>query len=73
MDGFHDNIIFKENMRDKDSNIVFNTCIRYNKHSVRTIREVLVDILEIVEINSSCFGIFVSYYIKGKTIIKDIY
>ena len=65
--------MFSLNIRDEDSNVVFNTCIRYNKHSVRTIREVLVDILEIVEIDSSCFDIFAFYYIKGKKIIKDIY
>jgi len=73
MDGFHDNIMFSLNMRDEDSNVVFNTCIRYNKHSVRIVREVLVDILEIVKMNSSYFGIFAFYYITGKTIIKDIY
>ena len=65
--------MFFLNIRDEDSNVVFNTCIRYNKYCVRTIREVLIDILEIVEIDSSCFGIFAFYYIKGKTIIKDIY
>jgi len=65
--------MFSLNIRDEDSNVVFNTCIRYNKYSVRTIREVLIDILEIVEIDSSCFGIFAFYYIKGKIIIKDIY
>jgi len=34
--------MFSLNMRDGDSNVVFNTCIRYNEHSVKTIREVLV-------------------------------
>jgi len=73
VDRFYDDIIFSPNIRDRGNNIIFNTCIRYNEHSVRTIRGILVDIIEIVEMNSSYFSIFVFHYISGKTIGKDIY
>ena len=73
VDRFYDDIIFSLNIRDRGNNIIFNTCIRCNKHSVRAIREILVDIIEIVEINSSCFIIFTFHYISEKTIGKGIY
>ena len=73
MNGFSDNIMFSPNMRDRDNNIIFNTFIRYDEHGVRTIGGALVDILKFVEIGSSCFGIFIFYYIKGKIIRKSVY
>ena len=53
-------------MRDGGSNVVFDTYIRYNEHSVKTIGGALVDILEFVEIGSSCFGIFIFTILKKK-------
>ena len=73
VDRFYNDIIFFLNIRDRGNNIIFNTCIRYNKYSVRTIRGILVDIIEILEMNSSCFIIFTFHYISGKTIGKGIY
>ena len=68
MNDFHNNIVFSPNIRNRGSNVIFDTCIRYNEHGVRTIEEVLIDILEFVEIGSSCFSIFTFYYIKEKVI-----
>ena len=66
MNSFHNNIVFSPNMRDGGSNVVFDTYIRYNEHSVKTIGGALVDILEFVEIGSSCFGIFIFTILKKK-------
>ena len=68
MNDFHNNIVFSPNIRDKGCDVIFDTCIRYryNEHSVRTIEEALIDILEFFEIGSSCFSIFTFYYIKEK-------
>jgi len=72
MNSFHDNIMFSPNIRDGGSNVFFDTCVRYNEHSIRTIREVLVDVLKFIEMSSSCFDIFAFYYIEEKVIRKDI-
>ena len=53
-------------MRDGGNSVVFDTYIRYNEHSVKTIRGALVDILKFVEIGSSCFGIFIFTILKKK-------
>jgi len=66
MNDFHNNIVFSPNIRDRGSNIIFDTCIRYDEHGIKTIEEALVNILEFVEMGSSCFSIF--YYIKEKVI-----
>jgi len=34
MNSFCDNVAFSLNIRDESNDVVFNTCIRYNKHSV---------------------------------------
>ena len=73
MNSFPDNIMFSPNVKNKGSNVIFDTCIRYDKDSFRTIGETLVDVFEFVEIGSYCFGIFTFDYIKGKTIRKSIY
>jgi len=52
MNDFCEYIIFSSNMRDRYTNVVLDTSIRYNKYSIRIIREILVDIFEFVEINS---------------------
>jgi len=65
--------MFSPNIRDRDSDVVFDTYIKYDKHSIRAIRESLVNVLKFVEMDSSCFSIFVFYYIKGKVIRKGIY
>jgi len=72
MNGFHNNIIFSPNIRDGDSNVVFDTCVRYDEHSVKTIRETLVNFLKFIEISSSYFDIFAFYCIEEKVIRKDI-
>jgi len=67
MNSFHNNIVFSPNMRDGGNNVVFDTYIRYNEHSIKTIRGgALVDILEFVEIGSSCFGTFIFTILKKK-------
>ena len=66
MNSFHNNIVFSPNMRDGGNSVVFDTYIRYNEHSVKTIRGALVDILKFVEIGSSCFGIFIFTILKKK-------
>ena len=73
MNSFYDNIIFSPNIGDGDNNVVFDTCVRCNEHSVGTIKGALIDILKFIEIGSSCFNIFAFYYIEGKVIKKDIY
>ena len=73
MDSSCNNIVFFLNMRNRGSNVVLDTCIRYDKHNIRNIREALIDVLEFVEISSSYFSIFMFYYIKEKAIRKDIY
>ena len=60
-------------MRNRGSNIVLDTYIRYDEHNIRTIERALLDILEFVKIGSSYFSIFIFYYIKEKAIRKDIY
>jgi len=52
MNDFCEYIIFSSNMRDRYTNVVLDTSIRYNKYSIRIIREILVDVFEFVEINS---------------------
>ena len=69
MNGFYDNIIFSLNMRDGGSNVAFDTCVRYDEHSIRTIRGTLVNVLKFIEIGSSCFAF---YYIEEKVIRKSI-
>ena len=49
--------MFSPNIRDRGSNVIFDTCIRYDEHSIKTIEEALVNILEFVEMGSSCFSI----------------
>ena len=73
MNSFHNNIVFSLNMRNKGSNIVLDTYIRYDEHNIGTIERALLDILEFVKIGSSYFSIFIFYYIKEKAIRKDIY
>jgi len=65
MNSFYNNIVFSSSIRDGD-NAVFDIYIRYNEHSVKTIGKALVDILKFVEIDSSCFGIFVFTILKKK-------
>jgi len=52
MNDFCEYIIFSSNMRDRYTNVVLDTSIRYNKYSIRIIREILVNVFEFVEINS---------------------
>ena len=52
MNDFCEYIIFSSNMRDRYTNVVLDTRIRYNKYSIRIIREILVNVFEFVEINS---------------------
>ena len=73
MNSFHNNIVFSLNMRNRGSNIVLDTYIRYDEHNIGTIERALLDILEFVKIGSSYFSIFIFYYIKEKAIRKDIY
>ena len=47
--------MFSLNVRNRGSNVIFDTCIRYNEDSFRTTGETLIDVLEFVEIGSSCF------------------
>ena len=72
MNSFHDNIMFSPNMRDGGSNVVFNTYVRYDEHSVRAIREALVNILKFIEMSSFFFDIFAFYCIEERVIRKDI-
>lgn len=72
MNSLHDNVAFSLNMRDESNDVVFNTCIGYNKHSVWTIRKALINIFELVKMDGSCFGIITFHYIK-KMIRKSVY
>jgi len=66
INGFSDNTIFSLDIRNRSSDVVFDTCIRYDEDSFWTIGETLVDIFKFVEMDSSCFDIFVFNYIKEK-------
>lgn len=44
MNSFSNNIVFYLSMRNRGSNVIFDTCIRYDEDSFRTIKEILVDI-----------------------------
>ena len=73
INSFSDNVVFSLNIRYRGYNIVFDTCVRYDEYYVMTIGGPLVYILELIEMSSSCFGIFVFDRIKGKIIRKCIH
>jgi len=73
MNSFHDNIIFSLNMRNRGSNIVLDTYIRYDEHNIRTIGGALVDVLEFVEIGSSYFSIFIYFTILKKKQLEKVF
>ena len=73
VDGFGNDNLFFSNMEYKCNHFVFDAGVSYNNSSVRVYIRVLIDILKMVEIGGFGFGIFITDYVKGKTIRKIIY
>jgi len=57
---------------DQDSNIVFNTYIKYDKYSILIKRRILINVIEFVLMSNSCIGIFSVHWIK-RTIRESVY
>jgi len=73
VDGFGNDNLFFSNMEYKCNHLVFDAGVSHNNSSIRVYVRVLIDILKMVEIGGSGFGIFITNYVKGKTIRKIIY